>query len=49
MDGLLVGADGIGKAVLGEAANSDVSTAAIRRVSTARSGDSSFPPLIHLV
>jgi acetyl esterase/lipase len=41
-DWLLVGADGIGKAVLGEVAN-------IRRVSTARSSDSSLPPLINLI
>jgi acetyl esterase/lipase len=48
-DGLLVGADGIGKAILGEAANNEVSTAPMRRVSTARSGDSSLPPLINLI
>jgi acetyl esterase/lipase len=48
-DGLLVGADGIGRAILGEAANNEVSTPTIRRVSTARSGDSSLPPLINLI
>ena len=48
-DGLLMGADRIGKAVLGETAINDVSPATIKRVSTARSGDSSLPPLINLI
>jgi acetyl esterase/lipase len=48
-DWLLVGADGIGKAVLGEVANNEGSTAVIGRVSTPRSSDSSLPPLINLI